>query len=544
MPASALGTVATAAYLVVLVALFVYGLDFMYLTLTAIRTSARRPRAVIPEVWPRVTVQLPIYNELYVAARLIDAAAGLEYPGGGLAIQVLDDSTDETTALVADAVATWRARGIRIDHVRRRERTGYKAGALEHGLSLADGELLAIFDADFVPPPDFLLRTVPVLVADSGVAFVQARWGHTNRGFSLLTRLQALSIDGHFAVEQAGRWASGRWFNFNGTAGVWRREALIDAGGWEHDTLTEDLDISYRAFGAGWRAAFLGSLEAKAELPVSFSAYRRQQHRWARGSFECAAKHLPRIWRSPLPLRRKLAATLHLTGYGIHLLLLALCLAYPILLLSSPSATAFVGALNLAAVAPTLLFITAQRLLGRRWARELPAILALTALGSGMMVNTANAALQAFLGRSAVFERTPKFGLGEVGRDWRRLRYQLGVDPIVIVEALLAVLNGWTCATALGRGSWGIALYAGIFTVGLTGVVGITLAQAVQGVLPGRRRPRTPWAHGERPNAKADRRRGAGLDTSLPGSEVLPEHVPAAEAWPGATASLAGKHWW
>ena len=484
MPAE-LAVAATLAYVAILAALFVYGLNFLYLTLVAWRTAGLRPAVAEPATWPRVTVQLPIYNELYVARRLIDAAAALDYPPGRMEIQVLDDSTDETVGVIAESVARSQAKGVRITHVRRADRTGFKAGALAHGLGLAEGELLAIFDADFMPPHDFLRRTVPVLAADPGLAFVQARWGHTNRNFSFLTRLQALSIDGHFAVEQAARWAAGRWFNFNGTAGVWRRAALVDAGGWAHDTLTEDLDISYRAFRAGWRAAFLGSVEAPAELPASFNAYRRQQDRWARGSFECAAKHLPAIWRSRLPLGRKVSASLHLTGYAIHLLLLSLSILYPVMLLASPSASALaplamVGVFNLAAVAPTLLFASGQRLLGRQWLRELPGILALAALGSGLMVNTARAAIQVAFGGAGVFERTPKFGLGERGGDWRRLRYQLGVDPIVVVESLLALLNAWTCLTAIGRGSWGIALYAGIFTVGLASVVGITFVQAAR----------------------------------------------------------------
>lgn len=481
------------AYLAILVALFAYGLDFLYLTFVALRTTSRRPPSAVPAVWPRVTVQLPVYNELYVVRRLIDAAVRLTYPADRLEIQILDDSSDETAAVVAELVAGWRARGVDIRHVQRRDRRGFKAGALAHGLGLASGELIAIFDADFIPRPDFLARTVPVLVADPGLAFVQARWGHTNRDYSLLTRLQALSIDGHFAVQQAGRWASGRWFNFNGTAGLWRRTAMVAAGGWEHDTLTEDLDISYRAFLAGWRAAYIRTVEAPAELPASFNAYRRQQHRWARGSFECAIKHLPGIWRSELTLGRKVAATLHLTGYGIQILLLALSLLYPALLLLS-SRTSFVvapltiiGVFNLTTLAPTLLYTVGQRQLGRRWATELPAVLALSALGAGMMVNTARAALQALVGRSAVFERTPKFGLIEGRQDWLRLRYQLRMDRIVFIEAALAALDAWTCLYALAVGSWGIALYAGIFGAGLAATVSITVAQALRAAWVGRR---------------------------------------------------------
>ncbi|MDO8484418.1 MAG: glycosyltransferase family 2 protein [Candidatus Limnocylindrales bacterium] len=479
-------------YLSILSLLFAYGINFVYLTIRAIRATGATPVVRIPTVWPRVTVQLPIYNELYVVRRLIDAVARLDYPADRLDIQVLDDSTDETGQIVAELVRTWQSRGVDIHHVRRESRAGFKAGALAHGLTLAHGELIAIFDADFVPKPDFLIETVPVLLGDPGLAFVQTRWSHTNREFSLLTRLQALSIDGHFAVEQAGRWGAGHWFNFNGTAGVWRRAAMVDAGGWEHDTLTEDLDISYRAFLAGWRAAYLGRVDVPAELPVSFNAYRSQQHRWARGSFECAAKHLPAIWHSDIPWSRKASATLHLTGYSIHLLLLALSLLYPLLLLVSAShpsvfsPLAIMSIFSLASLAPTALFTIGQRQLGRRWVREIPTILALSALGAGMMMNTARAACQAVGGRPATFERTPKFGVRQRHEDWRRLRYQLRMDRIVIVELGLAALDAWTCWTAIGRGSWAIATYAAIFAIGLTSAVSLTLGQTLRTALAAR----------------------------------------------------------
>jgi cellulose synthase/poly-beta-1,6-N-acetylglucosamine synthase-like glycosyltransferase len=486
---------AVVLYLAILVLLFAFGLNFIHLTIVALRTRGRTPDAVEPADWPHVTVQLPIYNELYVARRLIEAVAAFDYPRDRLEIQVLDDSTDETAGMVGELVGRLRADGIDIHHVRRAERRGFKAGALGHGLTLARGELLAIFDADFVPRPDYLRRTVPVLAADPGLAFVQARWDHTNRGFSLLTRLQALSIDGHFAVEQAGRWASGQWFNFNGTAGVWRRTALDGAGGWLDDTLTEDLDLSYRAHLAGWRGAYVGGVTAPAELPVSFNAYRRQQHRWARGSFECAFKHLPAIWRAPIPVRRRVQATLHLAGYSIHLLLLALSLLYPVLLGTSsryPEVFSLFGVMalfNLTSLAPTVMFTVGQRQLGRRWIAEIPTILALSGLGAGMMVNTARAAWQALAGRPGVFERTPKFGVRHRREDWRRLRYQLGIDRIVVVEIALAALNAASCIAAIGQGSLAIAVYTAIFTVGLSSAVALTIGQTVATAVAVRRSP-------------------------------------------------------
>jgi cellulose synthase/poly-beta-1,6-N-acetylglucosamine synthase-like glycosyltransferase len=448
----------------------------------------------VPDTWPTVTIQLPIFNEFYVAERLIDAVARMDYPVDRLEIQVLDDSTDDTSTIVADHVARWRERGVDIVQVRRPDREGYKAGALRHGLTTAQGELIAIFDADFLPTADFLRVAVPALVADPALAFVQARWGHVNRGFSLITRLQALAIDGHFGIEQAGRWAKGLWFNFNGTAGVWRRTALLDAGGWQDDTLTEDLDPSYRAFMAGWRAGYLRLLEAPAELPVSFSAYRRQQHRWARGSFECAIKHLPAIWRSDVPFSRKISATLHLTGYVIHLLLLGLSVLYlPLLLLAGPHPELFalfgvLGIFNLTTLAPTLLFAVGQRQVGRRWILQIPTILMLSVFGCGMMVNTARAAWHTLKGGPAAFERTPKFGIRHRHEDWLRLRYQLGLDRIVLVELALAALNAVTCAVAIQRGFWAIAVYAGIFGAGLASAVAATVRQTARTGLA-RRRP-------------------------------------------------------
>lgn len=471
------------AYLAILLCLAAFGVNFLYLVAVAVRTGNRTPVREIPRMWPTVTVQLPVYNELYVARRLVDAAAALDYPRDRLEIQVLDDSSDETSLLIAEAVARWRDHGVDIHHIRREDREGYKAGALRYGLRTARGEYVAILDADFVPAPDFLTALVPAVVADDGLAFVQARWGHVNRDSSLLTRLQALAIDGHFAVEQTARWASGKWFNFNGTAGVWRRAALADAGGWRDDTLTEDLDISYRAFLRGWRAAYVDTVVAPAELPVSYSAYRRQQHRWARGSFECAAMHLPAIWQSEASTPRKLSATFHLTGYGIHLLMLALTVLYPLILIVSQGHRELLGLLgamsifNLTTVAPTVLFTVAQRRLRRPWLRQLPLVMLLSVFGAGLMVNTARAAWQAARGGRSVFERTPKFAVGNRREPWQRKRYQIGLDGIVVVEATVMAITAGTLAVAVRDGVWAIAAYAAIFTAGLGTSVSVTLFQ-------------------------------------------------------------------
>jgi cellulose synthase/poly-beta-1,6-N-acetylglucosamine synthase-like glycosyltransferase len=483
-----------AVYGSIFVVLFAYGLNFLYLTVVAMRRPRDAPPPPEPADWPIVTVQLPIFNEIYVAERLIDAVGRLDYPADRLEIQVLDDSTDDTTAIVDGLVGRWQRRGIDVRHLHRTDRRGYKAGALAAGMQVARGSVFAIFDADFIPPPDFLRRAVPVLVDDPGLAFVQARWGHTNREDSLLTSLQALSIDGHFAIEQRARAATGHWFNFNGTAGIWRRDALADAGGWRDDTLTEDLDVSYRAWLRGWRAAYLGELVAPAELPVSINAYRRQQHRWARGSFECAVRHLPTIWRSPVSWSVKVEATLHLTGYGIHLLLLALSLLYPVVLLVTTghqvaiSAIGLLGLFALMVPVPGVLYAVGQRQLGRGWLRAVPRILALSVLGAGMMLNTGRAAWEAVHAGPGAFERTPKFGRHFVPGDWHGLRYQVAIDRIVIVEFLLAALDAATCVTAIRQGTWAIALYSGVFAVGLLSVGSLTVGQSLSSALATRRR--------------------------------------------------------
>jgi cellulose synthase/poly-beta-1,6-N-acetylglucosamine synthase-like glycosyltransferase len=475
-------------YLCVSALLFVFGTNLMRFAWLVARNGRPQPSAgpAVTGPYPMVTVQLPIYNELYVAARAIDAAAALDYPPERLEIQVLDDSTDETSAIIAAAVERHRAAGVSIAQLRRRDRSGYKAGALQAGLGVARGELVAIFDADFVPPPDYLRRTVGHF-ADERVAFVQARWGHLNRESSWLTRMQALAIDGHFLVEQAARGLRDYWFNFNGTAGIWRAAAIRDAGGWTADTLTEDLDLSYRAHLRGWRAAYRPDLEVPGELPAHVAGFRRQQHRWARGSLECAHRLLPQVWQADAPRATRFQATTHLCGYTVHLLLLALTLVYPLVV----HATHHFGAFNnlfglaypfaLASVAPGVFFAAGQHQRGERWWAALPRIVAVTVVGSGLMVNTARAALQIVYRPNPVFERTAKFGLGGERADhhWTRRRYQLDLDRIVLVELAVSLYSLWSASVAFRHGNWGIFVFAVLFAVGLAVVALTTVAQAV-----------------------------------------------------------------
>jgi cellulose synthase/poly-beta-1,6-N-acetylglucosamine synthase-like glycosyltransferase len=472
------------AYLLVVGLLFAYGLNFMYLTFLSLRRKDD-PRMEPLSAFPAVTVQLPIYNELYVAERLIRAAAALEYPRDRFEIQVLDDSTDETTAIVARLVAGLHAGGLNIRQICRTNRQGFKAGALAAGLETASGEFLAIFDADFVPHPDFLQKTIGSF-ADARVGFVQARWEHLNREYSLLTRLQALAIDAHFIVEQTARSAGGYWFNFNGTAGVWRKAAILNAGGWRADTLTEDLDLSYRSFLRGWKAVYLRDVDVPGELPASFNAYRRQQQRWARGSLECAIQLIPQVWRAPIPLAYKVESTLHLTGYFVHLLLFSLTVLYvPVALLAQryPHLVSLFGLaviFNLTALAPTSMFLAAQHYKGRGWLCQLPAVLFLTVLGCGMMLNTTRAAYEVLKHRPGSFERTPKYGIDHRRQHWTdRSKYQLRVDAVVYLELLLAVWSAGTTWLALSTGAWAIAFYAALFCAGLLFVSGMSILQTL-----------------------------------------------------------------
>jgi cellulose synthase/poly-beta-1,6-N-acetylglucosamine synthase-like glycosyltransferase len=479
-------------YFLVVTTLFIYGLNFLYLSYHAWKRRGAlesKPPAQRMESLPFVTVQLPIYNELYVAERLIEAAAALDYPRGRFEIQVLDDSTDETVALVARTVERVKARGIAIHHLHRKDRHGFKAGALADGLQTARGEFVAIFDADFVPNPDFLKRLLPYFDHER-VAFVQGRWGHLNSGYSLLTFLQSLSLDAHFAVEQLARSQLGLWFNFNGTAGVWRKTAIIDSGGWKAETLTEDLDLSYRAYLKGWRARYAGEVEVPSELPVSMTAFRRQQHRWAHGGFDCAIRYIPLIWKSDANLARKIQASLHLTGYLIHLLLFACVFLYPLVVALSdryPGLISLFGIavfFNLTALAPIALTAVAQNSLRKRWVAFLPAFLALAALGAGLMLNTLRAAWQVWNGRRGAFERTPKYGITSRAQKWESRRYYVNVDWLVVFEIVLALFNAGTVWLAWQNANWLIALYAGIFSAGLFFNSVLTIVQAIQRRFP------------------------------------------------------------
>jgi cellulose synthase/poly-beta-1,6-N-acetylglucosamine synthase-like glycosyltransferase len=366
--------------------------------------------------YPLVVTQLPMYNEKAVATRIIDAVAASDYPRSRHEIQVLDDSNDETIQYVDEAVARHRAAGINISVVRRSDRTGFKAGALQHGLEFTKAEYVAIFDADFVPFPDFLRKSIPFFVDNPEIGLVQGRWTHLNRNASLLTRGQAMGIDGHFMVEQAARTWNHLYMNFNGTAGVFRRKAIETSGGWQHDTLTEDMDLSYRMQIAGWKTSYVPLLEVPAEIPEDINGFKNQQFRWAKGSIQTARKIIPQLIKKRLPFFTLLQAIMHLTHYTVHpfMLLLAL-LTTPILLMvkvNMPPLVFFpimVG-MALSTSGPSVMYLTAQHYLGNGLKRHLIMIPALMLIGIGLAVNNSKAVIEALMGKESPFHRTPKKG--------------------------------------------------------------------------------------------------------------------------------------
>jgi cellulose synthase/poly-beta-1,6-N-acetylglucosamine synthase-like glycosyltransferase len=427
-------------YLLCAVLLSLYGLNCLILTgiyLRHRRDAATEPPP--PAVWPAVTVQLPIYNELHTVERLLTTVASLDYPRERLEIQVLEDSTDETRQLVAQVVDRFREQGVDIVQVTRPGRAGFKAGALAAGLAQAKGELIAIFDADFMPEPDYLRRVVPHF-CDPAVGCIQTRWGHVNRDHSAFTQTQALGMDGHFVVEQTARSRTGLFINFNGTAGIWRRTCIEDAGGWQGDTLTEDLDLSYRAQLCGWRLAYLPGVVVPAELPPQISAFKRQQARWAQGSIQTAFKLIGPLLRSEQPLRVKLEGIAHLSGYLVHPLMLALILLTLPMSFSHSWVVMAAPWCMIAAVGPPLMYTVTQVADGKGWLYRLRWLPLLVMLGMGLSLSNTLAALRAVFGVHQDFMRTPKFDLRRSGDTWLGSAYALSGDWLIWGELVLMTM--------------------------------------------------------------------------------------------------------
>jgi len=449
-------------YFITVVLLSAFGAHRLLLLSTYLRhrkSALPLPSPLADPDCPRVLLQLPVYNERLVVERLIATAAALDWPQDRLTIQLLDDSDDNTSVRAGRAIEQARAQGVHIDHILRSDRKDYKAGALRHGLELdalrPDGpsEFIAIFDADFLPSADFLRRILPVLTKDTGLGMVQARWTHVNRGQNLLTRLQAILLDGHFVLEHGARFRGGHFFNFNGTAGVWRRAAIEEAGGWSGDTITEDLDLSYRAQLAGWRFAYLQALEVPAELPEDATAFKSQQHRWAKGSIQTAAKILPRILTSSLPLRTRGEAFFHLGANLAYPLMFVLLAVLPLTLSLRAQGDLF---LNLALDLPVFLFATASLLVfyavaerevdRQNWWKRLALVPLVLGLGAALTLNNSRAVAEALAGRKSPFVRTPKTG-GQPGADGA-YRLSFGIQPVL--------------ETLWGIYYLGAALYAGL----------------------------------------------------------------------------------
>ena len=485
---TSLETFVLVAYFFVLCILGIYGWHRYYIVYlyTKYRDRVPGPPPAVAD-WPVVTVQLPIFNEMYVVDRLIEAVCDLDYPKDRLEIQVLDDSTDETRDRAEMSVQRQLARGFDIKYLHRTDRTGYKAGALEAGMREARGEHIAIFDADFVPPSDFLRRTVPHLVHDSGLAVVQARWGHLNDEYSLLTRVQAVLLDGHFVLEHGARNRSGCFFNFNGTAGIWRRTAIADAGGWQHDTLTEDLDLSYRAQMRGWRFMFLPDLLTPAEVPVEMNAFKTQQHRWAKGSIQTCRKILPLLLQSNLPLPVKVEAFFHLTANFNYLLMVVLSiLMFPSMVVRQTMGYTEMLLIDVPLFAAATLsvvnfYLMSQREAYRDWRSRVKYLPFVLAVGIGLAVNNARAVLEAMFGHDTEFARTPKYGIEHSDDDWHHKKYHRSMPVQAFVEVALGLYFTWTVLYAIDNGIYGTLPFLVLFQVGFLYTGLMSLFQQLRG---------------------------------------------------------------
>jgi cellulose synthase/poly-beta-1,6-N-acetylglucosamine synthase-like glycosyltransferase len=477
-----LETVILASYFFVLLILATYGWHRYYLVYSYMKHKHEQPvpRFVFDPL-PTVTIQLPLYNEMYVVDRLVGAVCRIDYPRDRLEIQVLDDSTDETRQIAELAVRRHAAQGVDIKYLHRANRAGFKAGALDEGLQVARGQYIAIFDADFIPKPDFLTRTVHYF-SDPKVGMVQARWGHVNEDYSLLTKIQAMMLDAHFVLEHGSRNRSGCFFNFNGTAGIWRREAIADGGGWQHDTLTEDLDLSYRTQLRGWQFVFIENHVAPAELPVEMNAFKSQQHRWAKGSIQTFLKLMPRILRSDQPSKVKVEAFFHLSANLNYPLMCVLSVLiapsmiirynmgwYEMLLIDIPlffAATASVG---------NFYMVCQRELYPRTWTERLRYLPLLMSIGIGLAVNNTKAVLEALFDKPSDFMRTPKYGIERKSDDWTGKKYHQIVAVQPLIELTLGIYFTGTLFYALANGIYGTVPFLMLFQIGFlyTGLLSV-----------------------------------------------------------------------
>ncbi len=433
------------SYLVSLIILFSFGLHGFVMVYYYKKTRNLGKAAPPPmNDYPPVTIQLPLFNEIYVVERLIDAACSIDYPKEKMEIQILDDSTDETVSLIERLVGAKQKEGYDIVHIHRTNRAGFKAGALKEGLVIAKGEFVAIFDADFVPRRDFLMKVLPHFF-DPKIGMVQTRWEHINSEYSLLTRTQAVALDGHFVIEQAVRNKAGFFINFNGTGGVWRKSCIIDAGNWQADTLTEDLDLSYRAQLRGWKFKFLNDVTSPAELPAEINALKSQQFRWTKGAIETARKMLPKVWKSDLPLRVKLQSTTHLTSNIVFpFILLAGVLNVPLGFIKNEggyeSYFLFMSIFVFAFIGSFLFFLYSQKDIYQDWHRRIFLVPLFMAGSMGLAVNNTKAVLEGLFRKKSEFVRTPKYRIQGKRDRWVDKKYvPMKIHWTVFVEVFLAL---------------------------------------------------------------------------------------------------------
>ncbi len=428
-------------YVLGLTILFGFGMHGIVLVYYYYKTSKIAPeKNELPDELPNVTIQLPIYNEMYVVERLIKSVCGIEYPKEKLEIQVLDDSTDETLEISEKIVEEYRSKGYDIKRLHRENREGFKAGALKYGLERASGEFIAIFDADFMPKKEFLLKTIPHF-QNPNVGCVQTRWEHINENYSLMTKALALALDGHFAVEQQIRNKAGFFINFNGTAGIWRKDTIIDAGNWQQDTLTEDMDLSFRAQLNGWKFVFLQDVTSPAELPADINALKTQQFRWTKGAVETAKKILPKVFKSMIPLKVKLECFVHLTSNIVFPFIALVALLNVPLVVIKNSVIGFdqyytmMSVFVLASIATFLFYLYGQRSLHLDWRRRLLYFPIFLGGSMGLAINNTKAVIEALLNRKSGFIRTPKYNIMKNTDKWNKKKYvQKKINGTIIVE--------------------------------------------------------------------------------------------------------------
>jgi cellulose synthase/poly-beta-1,6-N-acetylglucosamine synthase-like glycosyltransferase len=428
------------------------------------------------EAVPYVTTQIPLYNEANVAETVIRAVAAIDYPTSRHEIQILDDSNDETYDIVNSVTEELKAAGHDISVIRRKERSGFKAGALRYGMESCKGEYIAIFDADFVPPADFLRKLVPALKSDDNICFVQARWGHLNPEKSLLTRAQRIGIDGHFMIEQCARSYNQLFLNFNGTAGLWRKQAIIDGGNWQDDTLTEDMDLSYRCQLAGWTATYYPDVIVPAELPESYIAFKSQQFRWAKGSVQTALKIMPSVIRSKASVFAKVQAFLHMTHYCIHpLMTIMALLALPVLVKTEVSLPLwqlilFVAAILISLTGPSALYCVSQLSQGHAKGRNLLYLPGLVFIGVGIALSNTRAVIEAVTGTSSPFVRTPKSGS-------KKKKYGFKTNWFSLLEILMGIYCAFSFAYYLQVGKYIIGQFLLIYALGFLMVGSLSLLE-------------------------------------------------------------------